>query len=360
MKGRGVRVIESDDLRTVTPDAVSKDRFVIVDAVGVCEQDMTDSRPMDQKKSVSFEKLLQAVSLGNTEPEVISSIAVRLARLSKRLGDEDHRQIEKLTGGIPLQDLTADLVNALNPDRHIDQAKREIPAGAEPTDTQVRQSATKLIQQAVKPLHNPALRNLLEKLRAQNEQTIDTVSQDRVFEAGFSQDALERARTIVQSFEKFIQDNKDEITALQILYSRPYKAPLRFEDVKDLADRLQAPPHLRTESQLWQAYAALEKSKVKGASGKRILTDLVSLVRFAMHQDNELVPFPERVNANFNAWLAQQEAGGKKFTDEQRRWLEMIRDHVAANLSIENDDFELAPFNREGASALWCRVGQDH
>ena len=67
-----------------------------------------------------------------------------------------------------------------------------------------------------------------------------------------------------------------------------------------------------------------------------------------MHQDNELVPFPERVNANFKAWLAQQEASGKRFTEEQRRWLVMIRDHIAANLGIEAEDFELAPFSKEG------------
>ena len=79
-----------------------------------------------------------------------------------------------------------------------------------------------------------------------------------------------------------------------------------------------------------------------------------------MHQDNELVPFPERVNANFKAWLAQQQntpspasAGkgpgeGRRFTREQLRWLEMIRDHIAANLGIEADDFELSPFAQEG------------
>jgi type I restriction enzyme R subunit len=152
----------------------------------------------------------------------------------------------------------------------------------------------------------------------------------------------------VQSFEQFIAQHKDEITALQVLYSKPYKQRLKFEDIKDLANAIEKPPYLWNESQLWQAYAALEKSKVKGASSKRILTDLVSLVRFATHQDNELVPFPDRVSANFNAWLGEQESRRRKFTDEQRRWLEMIRDHIAANLSIEDDDFELAPFNREG------------
>jgi type I restriction enzyme R subunit len=68
-------------------------------------------------------------------------------------------------------------------------------------------------------------------------------------------------------------------------------------------------------------------------------------VRFALDQENELVPFPEKVDTNFNAWLAQQ---GKKFTEEQVRWLEMIRDHIAGNLSIETDDFEYAPFSQEG------------
>jgi type I restriction enzyme R subunit len=74
-------------------------------------------------------------------------------------------------------------------------------------------------------------------------------------------------------------------------------------------------------------------------------------VRFAMQQDNELVPYPERVQANYKAWLSQSRHSrdsGKPFTPEQLHWLEMIRDHIAANLGIEPDDFEYAPFNSEG------------
>ncbi|MBZ0093556.1 MAG: hypothetical protein K8F27_15220 [Sulfuricellaceae bacterium] len=219
--------------------------------------------------------------------------------------------------------------------------------------------------QASKPLCNPELRQLILDIKAKNELTIDHVSQDQVIEAGFSQAALDRARGLVQSFEQFIADHKDEITALQILYSKPYKQRLTFEAVKELADAIEKPPYLWNESQLRQAYAALEASKVKGASGRHILTDLVSLVRFAIHQDNELVPFPERVNANFKAWLATQQklpspaypeghksgrgVGGEgRFTPEQLKWLEMIRDHIAANLGIAPDDFEYAPFAQEG------------
>jgi type I restriction enzyme R subunit len=338
MKGRGVRIIPPTDLQAVTPDARAKDHFVIVDCVGVCEQDKTDSAPMDAKKSVPFDKLLQAVALGNVEPEVLSSVAARLARLDRELTPAQRDQIITASGGHSLKDLARGLVDALNPDTTAD-----LPPG----------EAEQLMQRAVKPLCDPALRQLLVTLKQQAEQIIDTVTQDQLIEADFSEAARERARGTVESFERFIAEHKDEITALQILYSRPQRLagagqgaePLTFEALKALADTLQAPPHLWTESQLWQAYAALDKSKVKGENRRRILTDLVSLVRFAMHQDNELLPFPERVNANFKAWLAR---AGHPFTPEQLHWLEMIRDHIAANLGIEPDDFGYSPFAQEG------------
>jgi Type I site-specific restriction-modification system, R (restriction) subunit and related helicases len=364
MKGRGVRVIKSDDLQSVTPDAKAKDHFVIVDAVGVCEQDKTDSRPMEQKPTVSFDKLMQAVAFGNTEDDVLTSLAGRLARMEHRMSAEDDKRIRALSGGLSVKDLSHRIVAALNPDRYIEQAKADL--GIAPNDDRpipdkaLNAARQKIIQEAVKPLHTPELRQIIDEIKKKNEVVIDIISPDKLLSAGFSAGALDRAKGMVQSFEQFIAEHKDEITALQVLYSKPYKQRLTFDAVKELADAIEKPPYLWNESQLWNAYAALEKSKVKGASGKRILTDLVSLVRFAIHQDNELIPFPERVNANFNAWLASQQgtlsstsgrgAGGEggNFTPEQLKWLGMIRDHIAANLGIEPDDFEYAPFAQEG------------
>jgi type I restriction enzyme R subunit len=387
MKGRGVRVIQPDDLRSVTPDAVVKDHFVIVDAVGVCEQDKTDAKPMEKKPSVSFEKLLQAVAFGNTEDEVLSSVAGRLARMEHNLSEEDEAKVREAAGGLSSKDLSRRLVEALDPDRHVERAQQDT-GSADPTPEQVAAARAAIVQQAVKPLHDPQLRQLLVDLKKQNFITIDHVSQDQVIEAGFSQDALDRARWLVDSFEAFIEEHKDEITALQVIYSLPTRdrlqlndrpeqgglpapacAPragkpkagrLTFEAVQELAEAIEKPPYLWNESQLWQAYAALEKSKVRGAGGKRILTDLVSLVRFAMHQENELVPFPERVNANFRVWLAEQEQAGRQFTDDQRRWLEMIRDHIAGSLGIEADDFELSPFAQAGGlGRVYQLFGED-
>ena len=346
MKGRGVRVINPNDLQSVTPDAKAKTHFIIVDAVGVCEQDKTDSRPMEKRPSISLEKLLQAVALGNTEPDVISSIAGRLSRIEKRLSREEKEEIKKINNGQGIKDLMAGLVQSIDPDRHIESAKTDFRNDA-PSEEQIKQASSKIIKEAVKPLHNPELRKKIIELHKTLEQTIDIISKDEVVAAGFDADALEKAKKTVTSFEQFIKEHKDEITALQILYSRPYKARLRFEDIKALSEVIEKPPYLWRVDRLWDAYAALERSKVRGASSQRILTDLVSLIRFAIRHD-ELEPFSEHVHERFNKWLNRQETAGKKFTPEQRRWLEMIRDHIAANLSIEKDDFNYVPFAQEG------------
>ena len=337
MKGRGVRVCNPTDLAAVNPgEHIKKDHFVIVDCVGVCERDKTDSRPMDAKKSVPLDKLLQAVSLGNVEDEVLSSIAARLARLDKDASDADRAKVVELSGGKTLRDLARGIVDALAIDATQDMSPAE---------------ADQRLRDATKPFASPTLREQLLKMKQKADLVIDTVTQDSLLHAGFSEgsDREGHAGALVQSFEQFITQHKDEITALQILYSRPTRAPLKFEDVKALADALHAPPLNIDEGALWQAYATLRKDKVKGAKQRRLLTDLVSLVRFAMQQTNELVPYPERVQANFKAWLAQHhQTDTNPFTPEQQHWLEMIRDHIAANLGIEIDDFEYAPFNAQG------------
>ncbi|MFQ5686214.1 MAG: type I restriction-modification enzyme R subunit C-terminal domain-containing protein [Candidatus Scalindua sp.] len=344
MKGRGVRVINDNDLQSVTPDAKSKTHFIIVDAVGICEKDKTDSGPMERKRTVSLEKLLQAVALGNIEDGVLSSIAGRLARLDKRITPEDKAEVQKLSEGKTLKEFTGNLVNSLNPDKYEEQAKKDYPGVEKPTAEQIKQAADKMKIVAVKPIHNPELRKRLVELHKTTEQTIDTVSKDKVTAAEFSAEALDKAKGLVTSFEQFIKDNKDEITALQILYSKPYKSRLRFEQIKELASIIEKPPYLWGVDRLWDAYAALEKSKVRGASAQKILTDLVSLIRFALHQEDELEPFAEHVQKRYEEWLSGQE----KFTEEQLHWLEMIKEHIVGSLSIEKDDFDSVPFKPEG------------
>jgi len=177
-----------------------------------------------------------------------------------------------------------------------------------------------------------------------------------VLESGLSPEARKKAADLVRSFEKFLEENKDEIDALRFFYSRPYRERLRFEDVKALAEAIKAPPRAWTPERLWKAYETLDKSRVRGAAPQRLLTDVVSLVRFALHQEEELVPFADQVRERFERWRLVQESGGKRFTPEQAHWLEMIRDHVAQSLEVDVEDFDLSPFAQEGGLAKAVQV----
>jgi type I restriction enzyme R subunit len=358
MKGRGVRIINPTDFRAVTPDAKSKDHFVIVDCVGVTEQELSDTNPLDTQRSVPFQKLLNAVGLGSTDDDVLSSIAGRLARMEQRLGHAELQVVTEASGGTTLRQIASGLLDALNPDRQVEAAREQfaVPAEQTPTDAQIAQAADRLKQEAVAPLAgNPTLRTRLIDLRSSLDQTYDDVSKDELLHAGHSVEAKARAKSLVQSFETFIEDNKDEITALQVIYSQPH-GKLQFKDIRALADVIQAPPRLWTPELLWAAYEKLEQDNVRGASAPRLLTDVVSLVRFALHHDKTLIPFKETVDGRFGRWLEQQEKTGLKFSGEQQMWLHLIRDQVAASMSIEMDDFEYAPFAQKGGAGRASQV----
>jgi type I restriction enzyme, R subunit len=358
MKGRGVRVIGPTDLQAVTPDAKAKTHFMIVDCVGVCEQELTDSKPLERNPTVPFEKLLQAVAFGSTDPDILSSLAGRLARLDCRLGKPERDALARTADGLTIKDLASRLVQAIDPDEQVEAARvaAGLPTDVEPTAEQVQQVAERLLQAAVKPIAaNPALREQLCFMKQQFEQTIDTLSKDQVIEAAFSASAKEKAKGLIESFELFIREHKDEITALQVLYSQPYAKRLHFADIKALAEAIHAPPRQWTPERLWKAYEMLDRTKVRG-SGGQLLSDIVSLVRFALHQENELVPYADQVEQRFENWLAQQETHGRRFTDEQRQWLELIKDHVAGSLRIEMDDFDYTPFAQRGGAGKAVRV----
>src|SRR6202035_1475343 len=99
MKGRGVRVISADKLRAVTPSARSKDRFIIVDAVGVCENDKTQSCSLNRKPSASVKELLEYVAQGGTDPDALITLAGRLARMQRDFAPDQLAELQELAGG---------------------------------------------------------------------------------------------------------------------------------------------------------------------------------------------------------------------------------------------------------------------
>ncbi|MDO7877738.1 type I restriction-modification enzyme R subunit C-terminal domain-containing protein [Hymenobacter sp. ASUV-10] len=370
MKGRGTRVIAPTDLEQVTADAGAKTRFVIVDAVGVTDSEKRDTESAErQPGALGFEKLLHAVALGNHEPAQLRSLAQRLARLDRQLTPDDRAAVLAATQGTAtVQQLAARLYDAVDPVRQEAEALRLAtaeaqaagrPSPAEPDEAHWQQAEQALTERAVHLFDDPALRHLLTKVHAQHDLVIDLVSKDRVLTAGFvgepTSPAAARvalARQRVGQFEAFIAAHKDEITALQLLHNLPYaRRAVSFEQLKQLALALRLDNPQLTPEHLWDAYEQLEKARVRGAGPRTLLTNLVSLVRFALHQTETLTAYPLTVEERFGAWLAKQEQAGRAFTEEQRRWLGMMQEKVATSLSVEAEDFTLPPFVDQGGYA---------
>jgi type I restriction enzyme R subunit len=349
MKGRGVRTIPDSDLQVVTPDATHKDRFVLVDAVGITETKLIETTPLERKRGVSLEKLLHQVALGQVSEDLVSTLASRLARIDSRITPVDRTKLEEVAGQ-SLESIKHSLVDSIDPDRQL--AAAQLASGrTEPGDTELDMAKAAMFATAVQPIAaNPELREQLVDIQRTFEQVIDEISIDEVTRAEFAVDARARAAETIDSFRAFLDAHKDEITGLQVLYSRPYAKRLTYGDIKELAEAIGRPPYGWTPERLWEAYETLDASKVRGSAGT-VLTNIVSLVRYTLGDDDELAPFPEQVEVRFEGWLLQQQNAGRTFTDEQLDWLRLIRDHLAASLSIEPRELLDPPFSQRGGLA---------
>jgi type I restriction enzyme, R subunit len=343
MKGRGARTIPDADFQAVTPDSKSKDRFVIVDAVGVTEHDYVDAAPLNRDRSVSLKQLLaRAAALHITEDEV-ATLAARLARLAHQLTPAEQSELAGLAGQ-PMTALVQQLVDAVDPDRQ--QAAIAATPGREPGEI-----IGDLLVEAVSPLAgNPELRERIIEIRVSHDLVIDETSVDVLLDARGVPD-VDKAREIVASWRQYLDDHRDEITALQVLYAGGGPDKVSYAELRELAERIKRPPRSWTPDIIWNAYDAIEVDldhpKVHRAK-RHTVTDLLSLIRFTLGQDDELVPYAEAVQQRYAGWLRQQQQAGVEFTERQRWWLDRIAEVVAQSAGIAPDDLDNAPFSERG------------
>jgi len=346
MKGRGTRIISRDELHKVTPDAPGKSRFVLVDCVGVTETDKTETKSLETKPSVSTAKLMEQVARGDRHSETLRALGNRMIRLDLKLNDQQRKRVnslikETLGTDKPLALIAGELIHATNEEPLIEAAKIHAKTD-EPNEKQIQEAFKPKADILIKPFHNPDLRELIEELRKDTDQLIDD-SADELIAAGYDE---EKAEVLIQNWQQFIQDHKDELDAIQLIYQQPYqKRHLSYEQIEKLAEEIQQPPYNLAPIEVWKAYEQLEKNKVKGVPPKELLTNIVSLIRFSTGLSDVLEPFTELVNNRFNNWLKQQ---NKAFQPDQLAWLNKIKDQIAQNAEMTVDDFNYIPFNQEG------------
>jgi type I restriction enzyme R subunit len=346
MKGRGARSMDDASFTSLTPDATHKERFVIVDAVGVTEHDFVDAAPLERTKTVPLKTLLEKAATFTITADETASLASRLARLSRELTPTENAELAALAGK-PLQEITQQLVKIADPDT-LAGVIENAPLDAEgKKDT--KKAMSDFIEQIITPIaSNPQLRQRILEIRLSHDMVFDEGSKDELLDARGVVDTS-KAKSLVESWIKYIEDNKNEITAIQMLYSKPKNVGITYKEIKELAERIRRPHPTWTVDVLWNAYLALEPTKVR-KSAVHTTTDLVSLVRFTLGQMNELVPYAQLVEERYAGWLLQQENLGVKFTDNQKWWLDRIKDAISQSAHFDVKDLEMSPFTERGGT----------
>ena len=350
MKGRGTRTLDMDDLKKVTPSAVSaKTHYVIVDAIGVTKSLKTASQPIITKPTVPLKDLAMAVMMGATDEDTVSSLAGRLARLDKQLDADDQRRIREVTGGAELRTLVGKLFNAIDADS-IEAKALELaglPEGTNPGDEKRDEAQAQLVGDAARLL-NGELVELIDTIRREKDQTIDHDNLDSLRVAGWNKDAVANAQALADEFADYLKTHQDSITALTIFFTQPYRRrELSFDLIRQVLDKLKADKPKLAPLRVWQAYRQLDD--YKGEQPISELTALVALIRRVCGMDAAVSTFDDTVRRNFQNWVMQHHSGGsEKFNEEQMNWLRMIRDHVANSFHIERGDLEMSPFDAQG------------
>jgi type I restriction enzyme R subunit len=346
MKGRGARSMDDASFTSLTPDATHKERFVIVDAVGVTEHDFVDAVPLERTKDTTLKQLLEKVATFTITVDEIASLASRLARLSRELTPTENAELTALAG-TPLQDITQQLVKIADPDTLAGVIENAPLDKDGKKDT--KKAMSDFIEQIISPIaSNPQLRQRILEIRLSHDLIFDEGNKDELLDARGVVDTS-KAKSLVESWIKYIEDNKNEITAIQMLYSKPKNVSITYKEIKELAERIRRPHPTWTVDVLWNAYLALEPTKVR-KSAVHTTTDLVSLVRFTLGQMNELVPYAQLVEERYAGWLLQQENMGVKFTDNQKWWLDRIKDAISQSAHFDVKDLEMSPFTERGGT----------
>lgn len=364
MKGRGTRTCSLEQLRaTGTPSAkFTKDHFVIIDAIGVEQSQKTDSRPLEKKPGMSLKDVLQNVAMGNTDEELLTTLANRLIRLDKLINEKEKQQFAQQANGSTINHVVKELLNAYDPDT-VEGLRRKAEAdnpdaSPEAIHSQFSIQHAQLIEQAVAIFNNPELREFIVDVRKKYDQVIDTVNIDSITNIGWVKDQEAAAELTISNFKAWIDAHKEEITALQIFYDQPYRRrELSYKMIKDLCEKIKTEQPLLAPTHVWRAY---EQLKEANGSAKNELIALVSLIRKVTGIDSSLTAYDKTVDKNFQAWVFKKQAGTTtKFTEEQMQWLRMMKEYVATSFHVEKDDFELDPFNKNGGlGKMWQLFGE--
>ncbi len=317
MKGRGVRTIGDEQLRNVTPNALSKDCFFLVDAVGVTEHTHTIPGQYDGPGTgtITLKELLEQIAHGNLPDKYLKRLAAVLSRLYNKADAAQREEFISLAHD-DMKEIAQRIYNALDPE----QALLLPPF----TDINAPNNERKGL---VSPIANHAdARKYILILAAGFVNTL-MPGEDTLISKGFS---VEKAQSTTEAFEQYCRDHSDDIEALRILYNNE-GTPITYSMLKDLENKLKLESNHFAPRVLWNSYAIVYGDKVRRTTKKEeaeALTNIIQLVRFAYHQTERLESALPTARSMFNLWYGRKQMD---ITPGQKEVVSKIVEYVAIN-----------------------------
>ena len=362
MKGRGTRTIDLEELKKVSPSATTnKDHFVIFDAVGVTKSIKSENRTLDRNPSISLKELLDKVAVKNTDEDILTTLAGRLTRLDKIMTDDEKEEFYNITNGTKINEIVENLLNPFDEDYVNDKIKLLNDKDIKNQSEDIISVKNSLMQTAIKPFSNPKLREFILKVKQNHEQIIDNVNIDTIVFSDWSENYEKNVLEYISNFRKFIEDNKTEIEALDIIYNQKHKNKLITRKmIEELYEIMSKPPNNFTKEKLWNAYYVRENGKINKPMEYKLM-DIISIIKYELGQIDRLVPFDIITKQKFKEWMFKRNSTqGYRFTEEQTMWLQLIRDHIITNAYIEEEDLDYSPFDAMGGRGQFYNLFKDN
>ena len=317
MKGRGCRTISPSQLQSVTPNAVTKELFYLIDAVGVTESekfvpslDGKDERTLNPTLEALFEKM----ALGYLPDDYFQLLASKLSCIGNRADPEDLQEYEELSMTSPLA-WAKTIMDVLE--------EGKLPPFTSASDDNRERKA--VVHDLLTNI--PARKKLVEIAKGYVKEVVGKT--DTVISAGFS---TEDAQASTQAFEAYVEAHRDDIEALRMIYNQE-TGKLTRAAIDDLEKKLSASlPGFRV-GRLWNDYALLNPDKIKPLmSDQQAVTNLIQLVRYAFKQINSLYTLTSLAAQRFALWCGQAQ---RSITPEQRELFKKIAVYIAQNGSCD-------------------------
>ena len=330
MKGRGCRVISDDKLREVTPNADTKECYYIVDGVGVTEHEKIIPHPVINqgpgKKVLSLEHLLEHLAHNEVSDENLWLLRDYCSTINRRYENNalfgKHLDYFITTYGFAPKTIAGNIQQAtddgiLLKDKYIDTSH----------DNTRRMS---LINDLIS--NTAARKKLLEMQRGYIVSTGE--DPDAVIYAGFSK---ETAKTFIDSFENYLNENKDSIEALRIIYNSE-DTIIMHSMLSELRERLLSESRQYGVYQIWKNYEVLDTEgnvdELDVKTNVNALTNLIQIVRYAYKKNQKLTSLIKGYAKRFNLYCGQQQ---RVLTKEQVDIMHQVAEFIINDgaLSLE-------------------------